>query len=179
MSGLLRPIVTGLLLLAMAALSGCFEKAERPPDEGETVKVGQAQYTVVLTRRFNQADEEDSAYLVGQPKLNTGQIYLGVFVRIENKGKRAVRPPRGIEVVNGDGKTYEALDASRSTFALHFNESIPAGESVPALNSPAQAGSVHGSLILYRMPASAIEARPIELEIPAPGDKKARIELDA
>lgn len=142
------------------------------------IRVGTADYTVVLSRRLNHADQEDHAYLVGQPPVKSGQLYLGVFVRIDNRGDRSIKPARALRLVNADGESYRPLAADKSAFALRFDEPIPPGETAPPPDSPAASGTVHGSLVLFRLPDRSASKRPVELAIPKGNGRTAHIELD-
>ena len=67
-----------LLSLSIAA---CGSSSDEKTDlmEGEPVTLGNLQYNVVFSRFLNPKDNEDSAYLVGQPAPPEGHSYFGVF----------------------------------------------------------------------------------------------------
>lgn len=179
----LKVFLLPLFAAAVFVLLGCGEKAEKPPEEGSkvAVKVGKERevlYTVVTSRRLNSSDPEDQGYLTGQSPAGRGNSFLAVFIRIQNSSDFAYRPTSAIEVVDSEARRFRPVEAAESAFALDFNQSIAAGETAPAPDSPAAAGLVKGALVLFKIPDSALRSHPVELEIPQLDSDPARIELD-
>lgn len=146
--------------------------------EGHSFNVDNAIYNVQTTRLLNPSDREDEHYLLGQPKPKPGHTYLGVFLRIKNESNKPYLPPREMEIVDTDGNSYKALDASTSSFALNFSRPVPQGGEEPEPDTPAKNGVAGGSLVLFLIRNSSIKLRPMELEIPAFDGKKVRAILD-
>lgn len=157
-----------VVLLGASGAAGCGE--ETPPtevEEGEPIPIGELEYNVVLTRFLNPEDREDSAYLAGQPDLNPGELWLGVFVQIENLSDEESFPsfPAGqIHVSDTEGAEYEPVE-SESEFALEFGRNVPPGDELPLENTPAAFGPIQGSMMLFRVDESVTENRPLELVI--------------
>jgi len=167
------------LLLLSIGVSAC-GKEENSKDtvEGVPVELGDMQYKVLFSRFLNPYDVEDREYLVGQPAPGADSHYLGVFVQIINKSKDTDGTiPSGWAINDTQDDRYFPV-ASKSPYALAFGDSVGPEDQVPALDSAAQVGPIGGSMILFEIPDSANNNRPLEMEIPTP-DGTARVTLDA
>jgi hypothetical protein len=177
-----RPLA--LLLLALVALAtaalglaACgYESHETEVVEGEPVELGELQYVATFSRFLNPDDREDSAYLVGQQPPPPGSSYFGVFFEVQNESDETQRLAEEMTIHDSDGSAYEALP-SESLYALPFGGEVESEEQIPVLDSTAQQGALEGSVVLFELPASASEARPLILEVPGPGGP-AEITLD-
>jgi hypothetical protein len=167
------------LLLLSIGVSAC-GKEENSKDtvEGVPVELGEMQYKVLFSRFLNPYDVEDREYLVGQPAPGADSHYLGVFVQIINKSKDTDGTiPSGWVINDTQDDSYFPV-TSKSRYALAFGDSVGPEDQVPALDSTAQVGPIGGSMILFEIPDSANNNRPLEMEIPTP-DGTARVTLDA
>lgn len=145
--------------------------------EGEPVKLGDLQTTVVFSRFLNPSDTEDHNYLVGQAPQTANQLYLGVFVQISNKSNsKSIRVPTGWTITDTQNNTYSPI-ASNSPYALHVGRYISPEDQAPSLDSSAQVGPIQGSMLLFKIPDSANENRPLRLSVPGPGGP-AEVNLD-
>jgi len=70
----LLPLLVALALASLAAgVSACgYSSDSKSVVEGQTVSLGDLQYTVIFSRFLNPNDNEDAAYLVGQPPPKKG-----------------------------------------------------------------------------------------------------------
>lgn len=166
-----------LLAVAATAVAGCSFSSEHGEREGQSVEVGEAVYNVQLTRQLSEGNVEDQAYLEGQPDLKPGEVYLGVFLRIENDGEKPYLPPKGMYVKDSEDREYRPTP-SESPFALDFNEAIPPGEEAPAPDTAAADGVAGGALVLFKIESESLQSLPLELEVPSSGGQTAAIELD-
>ena len=176
------PLFALLALLAVAALAvaacGNDEKITSG-DEGQYINVGDAVYQVQLSRLMNPQDMPDNDYLRGQPALGPGQQYMGVFVTVQNDGKKPYVPPRDMKVVDTQGNEYLPIDVSSTGFGLSFTDPIAPSKKTPAPDSPAATGPEGGALVLFRMSEDSVTQNlPLELKIPAPAGKESKIRLD-
>jgi hypothetical protein len=168
-----------VLLLAVAAfaLSACgYSSDSKDVVEGEPVELGELQYNVVFSRFLNPHDNEDSAYLVGQPDVPAGSAYFGVFLEVQNKSDEPQTLAGSFTITDADRQTFDAIP-SESLYALPFGGEVESQEQVPILDSTPQQGPIEGSLILFELPATASENRPLTLSIPGP-DGPAAVTLD-
>ncbi|UJA19620.1 hypothetical protein HJD18_04935 [Thermoleophilia bacterium SCSIO 60948] len=171
----MRPKLSrGLTLLALLAalmsaafVSACGEE-EQPSEveEGEPIELGELSYNVLFTRFLNPEQTEDEAYLVGQPQLEPGQLYLGVFMRIENDTEDYLPTPEldSYHVVDSEGNEFEPIE-SDSDFALEGGVEVPNESQIPLPDSTAESGVIEGSLILFEVDDEVTENRPLELDI--------------
>jgi hypothetical protein len=168
-----------VLVLAVAAfaLSACgYSSDSKDVVEGEPVKLGELQYNVVFSRFLNPNDNEDSAYLVGQPELREGHSYFGVFLEVQNKSEEAQTLADAFTITDAGHETYHAIP-SKSLYALPFGGEVESQEQVPVLDSTPEQGPIEGSLVLFELTASASENRPLTLSIPGP-EGPAAVTLD-
>src|SRR5215469_15527357 len=84
-SSLLAALLLGLVALNVSACG--YSSDSKDVAEGEVVELGDLKYQVVFSRFLNPNDNEDSAYLVGQPAPKDGSTYFGVFLEVQNKSE--------------------------------------------------------------------------------------------
>jgi hypothetical protein len=174
---LLALLAALVVALGMAACGGDEEKTSGT--EGEYINAGDAVYQVQLSRLMDAGQRPDDDYLRGQPTLTAGQQYVGVFLTVENDGKKAYVPPRDMKVDDTEGNEYLPIDVSGTGFGLSFSDPIEPSKKAPDPDSPAATGPEGGALVLFRMSeASVTENLPLELKIPAPIGKESDIKLD-
>jgi hypothetical protein len=173
----LLPLAALLVAMAALTLSACgSESHSKDVVEGEPVELGELQYNVVFSRFLNPNDNEDSAYLVGQPDAPVGSSYFGVFLEVQNESEEPQSLADSFTITDADHQTFDALE-SESLYALPFGGEVESQEQVPVLDSTPQQGPIEGSVILFELPASASENRPLTLSIPGP-DGPATVTLD-
>lgn len=166
-----------LLVGAVLALSACgYSSDSKDVVEGEPVELGELSYNVVFSRFLNPNDNEDSAYLVGQPDVPPGSAYFGVFLEVQNESEEPQTLADSLTIADADHETFEALE-SESPYALPFGGEVESQEQIPILDSTPQQGPIEGSVVLFELPASASENRPLTLSIPGP-DGPATVTLD-
>ena len=176
---LLLPLSAAILLVAIAALlSACGNSSEGDTNvvEGQTVTLGELQYTVVFSRFLNPNDSEDSAYLVGQPPPKKEATYFGVFFLVQNESEDDQTLADSFTIRDSEHQTYQALE-SKSLYALPIGGEVEGQEQIPVLDSTPQQGPIEGSVVLFELPSEASENRPLTLEIPGPGGP-AEVKLD-
>jgi hypothetical protein len=163
------PLLAVLALFAAAfALSACgYSSDSKDVVEGEPVKLGELQYNVIFSRFLNPNDNEDSAYLVGQPELPAGHSYFGVFLEVQNESEESQTLANSFTITDAGHQTFDAIP-SKSLYALPFGGEVESQEQIPVLDSTPEQGPIEGSLVLFELPASASENRPLTLSIPGP-----------
>ncbi|TMK56040.1 MAG: hypothetical protein E6G51_11305 [Actinobacteria bacterium] len=178
-----RPLLSLLALLALLLLavgvSACgYENHSKEVDEGQSVELGELKYNVTFSRYLNPNDNEDAAYLVGQPEAPKGESYFGVFFEVQNESDEAQVLPSTLTITDIDDNEFEVME-SDSVFALEFNGEVEAEEQIPPLDTPAQLGAIEGALAVFLLPESASENRPLTLHIPGEeGEEGAEVTLD-
>jgi hypothetical protein len=165
--------------LAALALGACGAEEETSSvKEGEPLTLQPLQYNVVISRFLNPDDTEDADYLAGQPPLKADQLYLGVFMQIENEDEsRSAALPSYFTVTDTQGVEYRPIRVD-SPYALPLGGTVEAEGEYPLPDSTAAAGPIEGSLVLFRITQASTEDRPLELEIPASSGEPGTVELD-
>jgi hypothetical protein len=176
-----RLVSLALATLALAALAAALSSCGYSSDskdvvEGESVELGNLQYTVVFSRFLNPDDSEDSAYLVGQPAPPNGSSYFGVFFQIQNNEETPQPLPHSLTITDAAEKEYKAI-AGESLYAFPLGGEVEPEEQVPVLDSTPQQGPIEGSMVLFELPAEASDNRPLTLSIPGP-EGPAEVTLD-
>lgn len=175
----LRALAVLSLLFASLVLTACGASSEETQhlSEGEPVALGDLEYNLIFSRYLNPADNEDSAYLTGQPPVPPRGLYLGIFVQVKNtSGDASATLPRHFTIRDTSGAEYRSIP-SESLYALPLGSDLAAEGELPTKDSTAQTGPIEGSLILFEIPQTATENRPLELVIPGVGEDVS-IDLD-
>jgi len=171
------PLALLALVATAFALAACgYESHETEVVEGEPVELGELKYNVTFSRFLNPDDNEDSAYLVGQPVPPPGSAYFGVFFEVQNESDEVQTLADHFTIHDADHQKFEAIP-SESLYALPFGGEVESEEQIPILDSTPETGPIEGSVVLFELPASASENRPLTLEIPGPGGP-AEVTLD-
>jgi hypothetical protein len=170
-----------LAALALTALtlfvSACgYSSDSKDVVEGEVVKLGELKYQVIFSRFLNRNDNEDAAYLVGQPPPAKGSNYFGVFLEVQNKSEETQTLADSFTISDAGNQTFEAIP-TESLYAFPFGGKVESQEPIPAPDSTPQQGPIEGSLVLFELPSAASESRPLTLSIPGP-EGPAEVKLD-
>ena len=174
--------MAALALLVMGTATACSKKEILPTREGLPVEVGGLDYTVFITRELNPRDVEDRDY-IPETDPGTGFSFFGVFIQVCNSDNGPTRTPvNDFKIVDTQGNTYSPTPLPDTAVFAYRPVPLAAKQCSPAPGSAAANGPTGGSLLLFKLPVSAIENRPMDLEIapPATGEspKRQRIELD-
>lgn len=172
------PLLAALAFAVLAlAVSACgYENKSKDVVEGEVVKLGALKYQVVFSRFLNPNDNEDSAYLVGQPAPQKGSNYFGVFLEVQNKSEETQKLADSFTIEDAGKQTFDAIP-TESLYAFPFGGEVEAQEPIPAPDSTSQQGPIEGSLVLFELPSEASENRPLTLSIGSP-EGPAEVTLD-
>ena len=182
----MRRIASLLTLLAVVGgLSACGTK-EDVVTEGETegtyLDVGPLKYQVQISRQLNPTDKEDRTFLVGLPKaerrLDDESVWFAVFVRAENESDKAQPAAQDFKIETTADEEFEPVHlASVNTFA-YKPVSIPPEGKLPDPDSIAGANGINGRLLLFKVPRTSLENRPLEFKITGTGGEEATVALD-
>jgi hypothetical protein len=177
-----RLVLPLLAALAFAALvvgvSACgYSSDSKDVVEGEPVKLGDLSFNVTFSRYLNPADNEDSAYLVGQPAPPEGSNYFGVFFEVQNESDDPQTLPSTLTITDAGDQTYHVLP-SESLYALDFGGEVEPQEQVPVLDSTPQQGPIEGSVAIFLLPEEVSANRPLTLHIAGADGENAEVQLD-
>jgi len=175
----LVPLLLAAMALVVLALfvSACgYSNDSKDVVEGEVVKLGELKYQVIFSRFLNPNDNEDSAYLVGQPPPPKGSNYFGVFLEVQNKSEETQKLAESFTITDAGHQKFEAIP-TESLYAFPFGGKVESQEPIPSPDSTPQQGPIEGSLVLFQLPSSASESRPLTLSIAGP-EGPAEVTLD-
>jgi hypothetical protein len=181
--------VTAALLVLLAgstlAFSACgkHHKAGEPVREGLGTPLDGVRYTVFITRQLNIRGEEDKGYYSGK-EAPPGSALYGVFLEACNDSKRDATAASRFEIHDTQGNVFQPKAVpGENTFAYKGGTLAP-GSCIPTRGSLAELGPTSGSMLLFQLPLSATENRPLELVIEGSFDaaagkpSEARVTLD-
>lgn len=170
-------VALALVALALGVSACGYTSHEKEVAEGHVVELGDLKYQVIFSRFLNPDDNEDSAYLVGQPaELPEGSAYFGIFLEVQNKSDETRQLSDSFVIHDAEGQEFEALP-SESLYAFPIGGEVESQEPIPAPDSTGQTGPIEGSLVLFELPATASENRPLILSIDGP-EGPAEVTLD-
>jgi hypothetical protein len=174
-----------LLVSAVGALAlfgaGCGNKEEvvtEAATEGIWLDVGALDYHIQGSRQLNPAIVPDKEYLSGMPQgiLPAGakETYFGVFLRIENRTEATHPTAAEFEIVDTEGHVFKPIELDRKSNPFAYGqETLPPEGSVPAPDSAREFDAASGAMLLFNIPLTSYQNRPLELKITAPDDPNA------
>jgi hypothetical protein len=179
-----KSVLVACAIAALLTAGGC--KNPRPNGsarEGLNVQVAGLDYNVYITRQLNLRDAEDRDYYRG-PEAPPGSALYGVFIKVCNR-HHGFRSPATTQfkVEDNQGNTFRpvALPA-QNAFAYH-SRPLTKDACIPEAGSAAATGPIEGSMLLFKLPVTSLENRPLELSIegsegPGQPTQLKRVELD-
>ncbi len=182
--------VAVLVALALGACGDSHTKVTTGTYAGESganapyLNVGPLIYEVQLSRELNPTNSEDAAYLKGlgaaEAKLETGQEWFAVFVQVYNNGNSTAHAAETMTISDTQGNVYAPIVPSQANEYAYRGGPVPGKEKLPAPDTTPAAGPTQGSLLLYKIKASSLDNRPLEIKITNPEDlaESASAELD-
>ena len=167
------------LLLVAGGLGACGEKGEErdPTREGLELPLRGLEYNVFITRQLNVEIPPDEAYYNG-PEPPKGQSLYGVFIQVCNRSKVARRSAEEFEIVDSQGAKFKPKELPKDNAFAYHPETLNPQQCIPEGGSVAQLGPTAGSLLMFQLPLTVTENRPLELEIKQGGKETPPIELD-
>jgi hypothetical protein len=141
-------------------------------DESGYVDIGHLKYQVELSRELNPYDTEDSSYLLGltpaQAMLTPAQAWFGVFVLAIDRHSQSYVSAHGFSITDTQGLSYRPTPVNGpNPFAYHATM-VAGKDQLPARGSAAYNGPTGGLVLLFKVPLSAFDNRPLELHIDDP-----------
>jgi hypothetical protein len=183
MRRLLAPLAIAAATLAIAGCGNKQAQTLHGDTEGSYLDLGGMKYQVQISRLLNPASIEDRYYLTGLPpgqRLGAGDQWFAVFMRVENDGEKPARAATDYTITDTQDNKFRPIRmAPQNVFAYRGGVLQPTAV-LPPPDSPAGQGSIQGSLLLFKIPTTNLENRPLELAIrtPAAPGKTATVDLD-
>ena len=164
------------LALGLAACG----KSEHPPtgeNNGVYVGAGPITYQLQISRELNQYSTEDRQYVAGLPAgtnttLGPTEIWYGVFLWAKNQTEHAQVTSDNFRIVDTENNHYYpiAVDTALNPYAWTA-QSLAPGAIEPAPNTAASFGPTQGGLLLFKLPTTVYDNRPLMLQILGPGGR--------
>jgi hypothetical protein len=170
-----RMLAVALSLAVVPALTACGNKQDKTltaETEGIYIDLGQLKYQVEISRQLNPADIEDRDFLKGvSDQLGPEDVWFAVFVRVQNGSDKAQKPATRFDIVDTQEDEYTpvAIDTASNDFA-YDPVVIPGKGLLPNPDATAAQNSINGELLLFKMPRTTLDNRPLELKIHDPAD---------
>lgn len=175
------------LLIAVAALglSACGAESttsasEPATSEAQYLDLAGLKYQVQLTRQINPTLPEDADYFKGltpQEKfLPKGDIWFGVFIRVENEYKRSIPSAREFSIKDTVGNEF--LPVAAGNLFQYKPELVPGGGYIPNQDRLQAYAGTQGSLLLFKVPLASLDSRPLQLSIKDPRDTRKAVKVD-
>ena len=160
------------LAFAAAAFGGCGKADEvqgldEPAREGLAIPLAGIEYNVFITRELNLRIPPDKAYYKG-PAAPRGQTLYGVFLQACNNGKHPRRTANRFTIKDNQGNEFSPTPLPKDNAFAYNAQVLPVKECIPQSGSVAQLGPTAGAMLLFELPLTNTENRPLELEIEAP-----------
>jgi hypothetical protein len=178
---LLRRLALALCLLGLAAgAAACGEDepgVDEPAIEGLALPLEGVDYNVFITRQLNPEIPPDDTYYTG-PEPPPDETLYGVFIQACNNSSQARETVEDFKVVDNQGNEFEPEESGVGEVIGYEPRELRPEECIPAPGSLAQLGPEAASMLLFRLPISVTENRPLELEIEGEGDEHLTFELD-
>ena len=160
------------LLAGLVALTGC--KNERENDagrEGLPQNVGHLDYNVFITRELNLRDAEDRGYYQG-PEAPPGFALYGVFLQVCNPNGSVNAPhwmsASNFQIEDTQGNKFKPLQLPANNIWAYKPRPLKEHACIPTIGSLPASGPTNGALIIFRLPLTTLENRPLDLRITAP-----------
>lgn len=169
--------LAGAIIVA-AAVSACGH-SNRPPtleNNGVYVTAGPITYQLQISRELNQYATEDRQYVTGLPpgtgSISPVQLWYGVFLWAKNQNKHPFRTTDNFDILDTQGNHYYPLPVNPVLNPYAWTaQSLPAGGIEPAPDTAASFGPTGGGLLLFKLPITVYDNRPLILEIRGPSGR--------
>jgi hypothetical protein len=168
--------VLGAVALALG-LAAC-GKSEHPPsseNDGVYEWAGPITYQLQLSRELNQYSTEDRQYVAGLPPgtsttLGPGHIWYGVFLWAKNQTDQTHETSDNFRIVDTEQHYYYPLTLDTGLNEYAWTSQTLAPKAIePAPNTTASFGPTQGGLLLFKLPITVYDNRPLTLQILGPG----------
>src|ERR1700712_5032553 len=164
-----------MCVAALAFLAGCGSSPREngAGREGAPEKVGKIEYNVYITRELNLKDAEDSGYYKG-PEAPPGFALYGVFLTACNPATSAATPniaaASDFSILDSQGNRFKPLPVPITNIFAYHAVPLKHKACIPKIGSLASSAPTNGALLVFKLPLTTLENRPLDLEIVSPPD---------
>lgn len=143
-------------------------------NNGVYITAGPITYQLQISRLLNQFSTEDRQYVAGLPAgasrtLSPTQLWYGVFLWAKNQSDRTHVTTNNFDIVDTQGNRYRpiSVDSALNPYAWR-SQSLHPGATEPGLDTTASWGPTQGGLLLFKLPTTVYDNRPLMLQILSP-----------
>ena len=154
-------------------------------NNGVYINAGPITYQLQISRELNQFSTEDRQYVAGLPAgtsrtLTPTQLWYGVFLWAKNQTDRTHVTSNNFDIVDTQGAKYYPITVNPALNPYAWTRATLHPEATePALNTTASFGPTQGGLLLFKLPTTVYDNRPLMLQILSPsGQVWGTISLD-
>ncbi len=182
-----------LALLAVVALAACGDSHTALTHEDNTgaggvnsnyVTLNGVKYQVQVSRQLNPYKVEDASYLLGIPAAarqpEPGYLWFAVFLLALNPGHTTEPVVSSFSLSDTQGNVYFPATLPATNLYAYRATALAPGQQIPAVDSPGYYSPTQASLLLFKVPISVYDDRPLTLTLVDPVDasQTATVTLD-
>jgi hypothetical protein len=182
-----------LALVAALALGACGDSHTPLTHEDNTgaggvnsnyVTLGGVKYQVQVSRQLNPYKESDLAYLAGIPQAarypQPGYLWFAVFLLALNPSSTPAQSVSSFSLSDTQGNVYYPLTLPGANLYAYHATVLAPGQQIPTVDSPGYYSPTQASLLLFKVPVSVYDNRPLVLTLTDPTDpsQTATVTLD-
>jgi hypothetical protein len=184
---IVRTALLATVLAVSLVAAGCGNKEDQVTEaktEGIWIDAGPLDYHIQGSRVLEPGLVPDVSYLKGLPEGSTQptgkEVWFAVFLRIENRTEKAAPTAKDFEIVDTQGTSFTpyGLDTNVNPFAYKPTTLGP-DKVIPVPDSAQEFDSVSGAMLLFKIPLSSYQNRPLAFKIhSADGAEPAEASVD-
>lgn len=143
-------------------------------NNGVYITAGPITYQLQISRELNQFATEDRQYVAGVPRgisrtLTPTQLWYGVFLWAKNQTDKTHVTSDKFDILDTQGNKYYPIPLDRALNPYAWTtETLNPGATQPALDTTASFGPTQGGLLLFKLPTTVYDNRPLTLQILSP-----------
>jgi hypothetical protein len=173
-------LLSGCALTARKVLTGV-SQAELTAGVEPYFNVGGVTYQIQESRQLNPYSDDyvDFTGLKGAQSISGNDFWYGVFLWAKNQSARTLTPASKFVLTDSAGDSYSPTALPSINPFAWTAQPLEQNDIEPDPDSIASAGTTGGGLILFKLPTSVYQNRPLTLHIYAQGaSTAASVDLD-
>ena len=177
--------LAGVLVLLTGLAMGIIDRDAGTPASASSLSVGELGglvYQVPEARALDPGNPVDAEVLRGssvtRAALPAGQEWFGVFLAVQNPGRRPRPAAHSFTLLDVEGHGFRPEQRlGTDLYAYRLRRLGPGQIYPPAISPAAENLTAQGALLLFRIPRASQAAGPLELRIHAPAGRAQPEEL--
>jgi hypothetical protein len=188
-----RRLCTLAILVLALALSACGSSHTPLLHEDNTggggvnssyITLDGLKYQVQISRELNPYSTEDAGYLTGIPTSQLqpppGKVWFAVFMLVLNPSKKSEPVVSTFAMTDTQNNLYSPINLPAGNPYAYRPQTLAPGQQIPIVDSAGYNSPTQAALILFSIPTSAYDNRPLTLTLTDPLNPsiKATVNLD-